>query len=240
MRKALDRERIRGGELEAKLASLDQDMAFQLQVGPYICKRWIWIDKHFSWKTQSWKRRERGTMLTCQQLTLRWRANTRKGGAKPQINQSKGFAHLHWFPSLLLDPYCFPTQAESWVDEAASNVRGGDRESQAGVHVPSLIKGENLYHAKKEFHWSNELTKNYQKVEELQEQLSRERSENSSIGAEMKVFFRPKKMEMIFRLLGWDSHFWRYFLCMCEHCSSYLNCQSIIEKMDQFKRTIAR
>ena len=33
MRKALDRERIRGGELEAKLASLDQDMAFQLQVG---------------------------------------------------------------------------------------------------------------------------------------------------------------------------------------------------------------
>ena len=32
MRKALDRERIRGGELEAKLASLDQDMAFQLQV----------------------------------------------------------------------------------------------------------------------------------------------------------------------------------------------------------------
>merc|ERR1719500_1917295 len=31
MRKALDRERIRGGELEAKLASLDQDMAFQLQ-----------------------------------------------------------------------------------------------------------------------------------------------------------------------------------------------------------------
>ena len=34
MRKALDRERIRGGELEAKLASLDQDMAFQLQVGP--------------------------------------------------------------------------------------------------------------------------------------------------------------------------------------------------------------
>ena len=34
MRKALDRERIRGGELEAKLASLDQDMAFQLQVEP--------------------------------------------------------------------------------------------------------------------------------------------------------------------------------------------------------------
>ena len=32
MRKGLDRERIRSSELEIKLAALDQDMAFQIQV----------------------------------------------------------------------------------------------------------------------------------------------------------------------------------------------------------------
>ena len=32
MRKSLDRERIRSSELEIKLAALDQDMAFQIQV----------------------------------------------------------------------------------------------------------------------------------------------------------------------------------------------------------------
>lgn len=130
MRKALDRERIRGGELEAKLASLDQDMAFQLQL-----------------------------------------KNT-------ELEEERKRHHV--------DFSAIDTQMKSEYEKRLK---------------AELVKLRRMYEeetekAKKEFMYLHS-----SKVEELQEQLSRERSSNSSIVAEMK---------------------------------------GILEKMDQFKRTIAR
>jgi len=130
MRKALDRERIRGGELEAKLASLDQDMAFQLQL-----------------------------------------KNT-------ELEEERKRHHV--------DFSAIDTQMKSEYEKRLK---------------AELVKLRRMYEeetekAKQEFMYLHS-----SKVEELQEQLSRERSSNSSIVAEMK---------------------------------------GILEKMDQFKRTIAR
>jgi len=130
MKKALDRERIRGGELEAKLASLDQDMAFQLQL-----------------------------------------KNT-------ELEEERKRNHV--------DLSAIDTQMKSEYEKRLKS---------------ELTKLRRMYEeetekAKQEFMYLHS-----SKVEELQEQLSRERSNNSSIGAEMK---------------------------------------GILEKMDQFKRTIAR
>jgi len=130
MRKALDRERIRGGELEAKLASLDQDMAFQLQL-----------------------------------------KNT-------ELEEERKRNHV--------DFSAIDTQMKSEYEKRLK---------------AELVKLRRMYEeetekAKREFMYLHS-----SKVEELQEQLSRERSNNSGIVAEMK---------------------------------------GILEKMDQFKRTIAR
>ena len=68
MRKALDRERIRGGELEAKLASLDQDMAFQLQV---CAGRTLSISPEISWKKLFWEPEPGGKSITIKRLQLK-------------------------------------------------------------------------------------------------------------------------------------------------------------------------
>merc|ERR1719278_2091040 len=130
MRKALDRERIRGGELEAKLASLDQDMAFQLQL-----------------------------------------KNT-------ELEEERKRNHV--------DFSAIDTQMKSEYEKRL----------KAELMKLRRMYEEETEKAKQEFMYLHS-----SKVEELQEQLSRERSSNSSIVAEMK---------------------------------------GILEKMDQFKRTIAR
>ena len=120
-----------------------------------------------SWKTRNWRRRESGTTSTSQQSTLRWRANMRRGWVLSQLNP---FANLYFSNRLKAELVKLRRMYEEETEKAKQEFMylHSSKVKQSYPVVQVMLK------------WLVQ-------VEELQEQLSRERSSNSSIVAEMKV-----------------------------------------------------